>query len=290
MLKKRGKLRAVVILSFGIIVAILFIAVFFMSEKKENEGVYVLNETELAAYNDQYGQAAMVSYPECAAFIKRNSSLCNKSENREDAVDCISYISMIEAKKYNDVKYCQSISSEKIREYCGMYAKDGLKCELASGDDRQFCLALKNKDTSFCEGLDNNTKNYCIGEVNLILAAVDENPALCRLIPLEWISKYCDAWTSGNAAICSNTFVKTEEVLQNLAIAMANPNICRAINKTKQKEMCFLFFAPAYKDACDKIYTKDIKEACNSIMKNDKSGCLGIADEDAKAVCSKGTH
>jgi hypothetical protein len=286
MQKKRGKLRAIVILGFGIIIAVLFLAIFFGSRQKEKEESYILSHEERAMFDDLANQVLILSYPECVAFAERNLSLCEGSDNNEDRLDCISYISMIKAKKEGNEKYCDEISSENVKEYCKEFVSGKLNCNSLPQNDKQYCMALQNQDVSFCNELDANTKDYCKSEVGLIVASVNEDIEKCKNISLSWILDYCNAWISENSQICQKEPVKTEQILQTMGVKLKKPEICGAINKTKQRDMCFLSFAPAYNNTCSNINTKDIKNACESMMKKDKEECLKVQDYSAKAICS----
>ncbi len=286
--KKRGRLSAVVLGILGVVILVIFIGIFMKNQSSEMEKTYKLNDEEKQELVNKIDEIKMDSYSVCKAFFKKDIKYCNNEENVEDKEDCLFYLGILLGNKEKDETYCDNIASEDVKKYCKDYVNGNLDCSTIEGDNGLYCSALNKKDTSYCENIQSSTaKEYCKEEIGLLIAIIENDKSKCHQFSNEWVKDYCNAWLNEDKSACLRDEMKEdrEEAIKKLAVEKKNKEICYAINKTKESELCLLEFA-YYEDICEEIYTKDIKNACISIITKDVEMCNNVIDESAKIICN----
>jgi hypothetical protein len=283
-MKKRGKIRAVILFSFGLVVAVLFIAVFF-GGKKEEITKYELSASELTEFQKIVDAKLAFLYPECVAFATKDILLCNNASDESDKEECLFFLSLILAKQDQNPVFCDNIKIEDKKNICIKYANNELQCDNLGSVEKQYCYAIKDKDLTKCDVLNAEERLSCKAEVNLIIAVLTKDNQKCQEISTEWIKDYCIAYTASDIKVCDKNAYDKDEIMKSFALAKQNYTFCLAIEKTKQRELCLLEFASSSFEVCEKIYTKDMKNACEAIKARDIAKCNNINDEIAKIVC-----
>jgi hypothetical protein len=287
MFKKRGKIRAVVLIVLGVIIGLIFVLIFFSRPRIEKS--YTLTEEELIEFNNRIEGAVLGVYPECWAFLEKDISYCDELENVEDLQECYLLFNRLKAVEENDVSYIDALEFEENKEAWKEFVKGTLNCDTLDTESKTYCLAGTEADLSYCEDISGDVgKADCKNEVGIILAAKTENVEICDELSSEWIGDFCKAWITGKKEACINEKTEPDRgvILKQMASENDNENLCYAIKQTKERELCILEMA-VNKDysLCDELATDDFKEACSSVKEKDLEKCQKVEDSVARSLC-----